>query len=380
MTKKPKLSSGQLLLMSVGSALAFPYTFMPILNAPPENQDVWIVLFVSIIYILLIGTPLLILMNVFRGFSANEILETIAGRILGKAAAVIFSLFFIYCFAASLLIAVIYINLFILPDTPIWALLLYFVIPISYSALKGAGTIGRLAFFIVPFVILTVLFFFLLGAKDIDLSLLKPVLADSTFAKINLGGFYTGARYSEILIFFVFSYFLQKKSSINKVFLSAVGVFALTFFFILLPVLTHLGPELARHAWNPYFVYTRHVEGYDFIERVQAINTLAWFPVILLKLTIYNFMASYLLSNAAKAKSHRGCVVPISVFGALTCLIPILNKSGTVELLRSDQIFPFVVLPATFVLPLLLVIAYLLRRKKIKKIIEEKKRISSLEA
>jgi len=362
--------------MSVGSAIAFPYTFMPILNAPPANQDTWIVLFVSIIYILLISTPLLILINVFRGFNVNEVLETIAGRILGKAAAVIFSLFFLFCFVACLLMAVIYINLFILPDTPLWALLLYCAIPISYASLKGAGTIGRLAFFIVPFVILTVLFFFLLGVKDIDLGMLRPVLADSTFLEVNIGGFYTGARYSEILIFFVFSYFLQKKARVNKLFLTAIGVFALSFFFILLPILTHLGAELARHAWNPYFIYTRHVEGYDFIERVQAINTLAWFPVILLKLIIYNYMASYMLSNAANAKSHRGCVIPISVFGSLACLIPLLNKSSTVELLRSDQVFPFVVIPVTFVLPLLLLIAYFFRRKKINKIIEKRKHIA----
>lgn len=380
MTKKPLLTSGQLLLMSVGSALAFPYTFMPILNAPPANQDAWIVLFVSIIYILLISIPLLILMNLFKGFNVNEILETIAGRILGKAAAVLFSLFFLFCFVACLLMAVIYINVFILPDTPLWALLLYCVIPISYASLKGAGTIGRLAFFIVPFVILTVLFFFLLGAKDIDLSLLRPVLADSTFLEVNMGGFYTGARYSEILIFFVFSYFLHKKTSINKVFLSSIGVFTASFFFILLPVLTHLGSELARHAWNPYYVYTRHVEGYDFIERVQAINTLAWFPGILLKLIIYNYMASYMLSNAANSKSHRGCVIPISVLGTLACLIPVLSKSSTLELLRSDQVFPFVVIPVTFVLPLLLLIAYLLRRKKIIKIIEKKKHIADSQA
>lgn len=374
MLKKPSLTSSQLLFMSVGSALGFPYTFLPILNAPPANQDVWISLFLAVIYILLISVPLLILMNAFRGFSVNEILETIAGRIFGKAAALLFSLFFVFCFSACMLMAAMYINLFILPDTPLWAILLFSVVPVSYASLKGAGTIGRLAFFIVPFIILTILFFFLMGARDMDLNLLRPVLSDSTFWQINTGAFYTGARYSEVLIFFVFSYFLHGKAKINKTYISNLVIFGLSFFLILLPVLTHLGSGLARHSWNPYFVYTRHVEGYDFIERVQAINTLAWFPAILLKLMIYNYMASYIISNAARAKSHRGCVIPVSVFGVIVCLIPVLRKSSTLEYLRSDRIFPFIVIPTTLILPLLLLTVYLIRRKKLKSVIEEKRK------
>ena len=66
MTKKPAIGAAQLLFMSVGSALVFPYTFMPILTAPPANQDAWIVMFMAIAYIFIINAPLLFLMNKFR--------------------------------------------------------------------------------------------------------------------------------------------------------------------------------------------------------------------------------------------------------------------------------------------------------------------------
>ncbi len=46
--KKASITSVQLVLMSVGSALIFPYTFMPILRTPPANQDAWIVLLLMI--------------------------------------------------------------------------------------------------------------------------------------------------------------------------------------------------------------------------------------------------------------------------------------------------------------------------------------------
>ena len=50
-----------------------------------------------------------------------------------------------------------------------------------------------------------------------------------------------------------------------------------------------------------------------------------------------------------------------------------MNKSSTAELLRSDQVFPFVTLPVIFVLPLILLIVYLIRKKKIDQVINQKK-------
>ncbi len=374
MTKKPVISSAQLLYMSVGSALVFPYTFMPILSAPPANQDAWIVLIMAAVYIFAFSLPLLFLMNKFRGMNTNEMTEITLGKYFGKVAAVIFALFFIYCFTACMLITAVFINLYIFPETPTWALLLYMVVPVSYASYKGAGTIGRMAIFIVPFVILTIIIFFVIGLGAMDLGELQPVLADSTFIELNEGAFLTGARYSEVLIFLVFSFWLKQKSSINKTFTAAICVYAVCFFLILLPTLTVLGVELGKHVWDPYFVYTRQIKAYDFIERVQSLNILSWFPATLLKLMMYSFMGSYLLSGVVKAKSHKGFVIPISILGYSLCLIPVINKVSTIEFLRSDRVFPFVVLPVTLVLPVILVIVFFIRRKRIKAILDQKKK------
>jgi hypothetical protein len=43
-----------------------------------------------------------------------------------------------------------------------------------------------------------------------------------------------------------------------------------------------------------------------------------------------------------------------------------MDTSSTIELLRSDRIFPFVTLPVIFGLPLIILIVYFIRKKKIK--------------
>ena len=349
---KAVITPVQLIMMAVGSALMFPYTVMPILNTPPQNQDVWIVLLIAIVYVAIFSVPSLIIINKFRGFSLNEMAEMIMGKVLGKVVLLLFSIVFIICFCNCMLIAVIFASISVFPETPSWAFLVFMLGPISYASYKGAGTVARLATFIIPFVMFTVIVFFLMGINLMELRVLLPIFQDSSLIDLNKGAFFTAARFTEILIFLVFSFFLGQKVSINKIYTKALIIFAVFYLLILLPTILVLGIDKAQNAFNPYFIFTRQVYGFAFIERVQALNLLAWFPGALMKLIIYSFMASYLLSGVFKTNNHKGFVIPISIFGFIYCLIPWVNKSDIILLLVSDKVFPWMILPFSFGVPL----------------------------
>ncbi|MGI6169268.1 MAG: GerAB/ArcD/ProY family transporter [Christensenellales bacterium] len=373
MQKKPVLTATQLTLMSVGSAMVFPYTFMPILNAPPANQDVWIVLLLTFAYILLLNLPLLFLMHKFRGINVCEATELMMGKVFGKVVLAPVVLFCLFCHIACMLITGIFISIYIFPNTPIWALLIFMVVPVSYAVFKGAGTIGRLSTFIVPFALFSVVLFFVFSIPEMDFNEFQPILVESTFLQINFGAFLTAARYSEILIFWVFSYYLMQKSSIKKPYAATLLIFAFSFFLILIPTVTVLGLEYAQHAWNPYYTFTRQIEVLAFLERMQAINLMAWFPCALLKLALYNYMTCHILSGIFRTKSYKSLIIPVSAVSYIVCLLPFMNKASTIEQLRSDQVFPFFILPTIFVIPLILLIVYLIRKKRVNRLLSQRK-------
>jgi hypothetical protein len=89
-------------------------------------------------------------------------------------------------------------------------------------------------------------------------------------------------------------------------------------------------------------------------------------------------MASYALSGVFKAKSHKSFVPLITGLSFTICMIPMMQKSSVIMLLASDEVFPFIILPFTFVLPLLMLIVYLIRRKKINGVLKQKKAGASL--
>lgn len=373
--KKAQITSTQLMLMAVGSALVFPYTFMPIHDVPPANQDVWIVLLLSFVYILILNAPLLFLINKCRGLTLNQMADAIMGRYAGKIVIIPFILFFVFCYTACMLITAEFSNIYFQTATPIWAFMVLMAVGAGYAAYKGAGAIGRLSTFFVTYALVSVVAFVLMGIDKMDMNELFPILGDSSFWDLNLGAFLTAARYSEILIFFVFSQYLRPPYSVNKTYVKALALFGIGYLMILIPTITVLGVDYAKLSWNPYYTFSRQVSAFGFLERVQTLNILAWFPMAIFKLSMYLFMASHTLSNLFKAKTHKKFVIPVAVAGLLTMFVPFLYKSSTLRILRSDQVFPYVVIPVIFLIPCLMVIVYLVRRKKAGPVIKRMQQI-----
>lgn len=377
MTNKPKVRAIELIFLAVGSAIMFPYTFLPILSTYPKNHDVWVVFLVSIIFILILNAPLLYITNKFRGLTISQVFDAISGKIIGKIAALFYILLFFMCGISCMMLALQFLNTSLMVKTPLWALLIITLIPVTYASMKGAGVIARIAVIIVPVILITIIFFGIMGIEFMEISSIMPILSDTFFLDIIKGSFLTALRFSEISIIFVFSYFLKNSVSINKIYFKSLLVFGIFFMLILFPVLLTFGYEMASISFNPYFLYTRQVQVFNIIEKVQSINTLAWFPGILLKLAIYNFMAAFTLGQIFKKVKVPTFSLCISILTFIICIIPNIDNTMFFDFVLSDRFFPYAILFVVTVIPLLLTIVYGINKKrtdqKVAKLLEEAK-------
>lgn len=365
MEKKFSFSPAQLVMLVICTRIMFPYTFMPVVNIPPRNQDAWIIAIVSMVYTFLFSAPVFYLINRFRDSDCGEILETILGKAAGKAFLILYSLFFFFCSTACLVLGDVFISTYLIPETPSWYLLLFALVPALYLSLKGAGSIARLASFAVPYILLTIILFLLLSIDQLDISILRPMFADSGFWSLNWGGILTTGYYSEVLIFLVLFPFLNPKESLNKTLAGSVLLYTAALLVMVIPTLTLLGLDIARHSWNPYFVFTRQVKAFAFIQRVESLNVIAWFIGFLVKIALYNFMASYTLSRVFAAKSHKAFAWPLFLAAYIVALLPFFNRTSVIDALRSHRVFTPIIYFYILVLPGAAIIVYRLRRKKV---------------
>lgn len=357
MKKTPIITSPQLICILVGCQVIFPVIYKD------SNQDLWIQLILSYLYILLFSLPILFIINKFRGLDIEKILDILMGKFFSKILRIIFVLLFSYYLVIIISNLSLSFRLFLLQDTPSWAILFCGCVPICYASYKGAGIIGRLAICIIPLILLDYIFHLFFGIGKIQLSNLQPILADSTFMQLNLGALLKGASYIDILILLIFSFYLNRNSSINKTFSTSLLINITTLTFIIISSLTVLGSELSKHVFEPYYLFLRQLSAYDFIERIESINILLYLPTILLTCTTYNYAACYTLSGLFKKYSHKIFVVPLSIAVIIICLLPIMQKSSTILIIGSS--IAFIIFPVIFVIPLIMLIIYFFRRKKI---------------
>ncbi|NLL56334.1 MAG: endospore germination permease [Clostridiales bacterium] len=368
MTKvKPFIKPLELITLVLGSALMFPYTFLPILRSYPKNSDVWVVFIVGMMLTAIINLPILFLVKKFRGLNINQIFEAISGKVIGKIFLVMYIMFFLMCFFTCMMISMQFINVSIMKKTPMWALALTALIPATYAASKGPGVVARISVFITPVMVLTILIFAINGSEFYKVDHLLPILADSYFIEILKGAFIVAVRFSEVTILFVFSYFLKQNTSAIKSYFVVLILLTISFLLILLPVLLTFGYTLASRAFNPYFLFARQVLLFDMIEKVQSLNTMIWFPGITLKLAIYNSMAAFVISNFSKKIKAPIVSIVIGVVAFVVSFIPILDKNLVIEKLLSDTVMPYFLFALIVVIPLVLVIVYLITKKKVDK-------------
>lgn len=365
MTTRSFIKPLELLMLTLGSAIMFPYTFLPILTTYPNNRDVWIAAIIAVFLIIIFNLPLLYFVKKFRGLTLNQVFESISGKIFGKFFAILYVLFFIMCFFACMLLSTQFVHSSLMIKTPMWALVLLALVPATYAAIKGPGVVARISVFIVPPIFITVILFALTGAEFFDINVLKPILADSYFLDIIKGAAFTALRYSEIMIIFIFSYFLKQGASPIKVYFLNILLFGIFFLMILLPVLLTFGYTIASRSFNPYHLYARQVQLFDMIEKVQSLNTIVWFPGSLLKLSIYNCMASFILSEMFTKVKASIFSIALSILVFILSLIPAFDTTMFIGDLMSDQVMPLIILSLVVVIPIILLIIYFLTKKKV---------------
>lgn len=356
------LTGRQLVFLFVGSKLFLDYTHLPLINTPPENQDVWITEILSIVFSVIFVIPILLLITNFKGKSFSEMVCTILGNKLGKAVGIIYAVFMTFGNFICILMILIFMNAYVFAETPPWAILIFTLLPALYSSYKGILSIGRTAVLFAGYAMVTILLFSLCGYPEMDYRLILPVLSDSTSWQILSGAFFLAARYSEIVLFMFLAVYFSPDLKVVKTAVLSIILGAVFTLLMALPTLTVLGNFISQHVWNPYYLYCRQIHIYDFIQRADSLSFIAWYILAIFKLSIYNFIAAKLLSDVFGTKSHKPFTFILITVLSVVCLLPMFNCSTFITQMRSYNVITWFVFPFIFILPLIILIVYLIRK------------------
>jgi spore germination protein KB len=317
MLENVKITPKQLILLVVISRLVITITFFPALDGPPENQDVWLSVLLTIPAHLLLSVPIYLLWKRFPNQSFIEYSQTILGK-AGKLVGLLYVLFFFHTLGMFLYQWSAFLTTAIMPETPVLFMLI-FVLPFcAYAVLKGIEVISRLSEFFAPLVFGALIIFFLLLTKNMDLKVFTPFM-EKGFMSILVGAFVISSRTSEILVLaMLLPYLKAKKGKVKSVFISIYSIVAFFWIIATITVLATLGLDLTRILQFPYFDALRLINVGDFIERIESIHLAVWILSGFLRISLYYYVIVMVLSQVFGLKSYKPLVI-----STLTILLPV---------------------------------------------------------
>lgn len=364
MSERNKIYYNQALLLLINFRIIMGLSNLPILRVPPSNQDAWIVLLLSIPYVIILSFPLLFLSNKFSDLSLIEIIEKLMGKIFGKILGAFYILVFLYYLTmfSSNFVEILDYSLF--RETPTWATASLLLITCVYIGYKGLRNLARFGEFVIPIMIITMFIFVILGLRNYQFDYLFPILSDSTISQINKGAIIIGLRFVDILIATMLTPYLANKKELNKIYIRSTLFSLLIILIIVITIQCTLGTEFAKRINFPFLTYTRLINFEQTIQGFESIYIVSWIIGNIIRTSGYLFITSVSLEQFMGIRNDR-FIIPIAILIFIAVQLikdrrPVLGVNEP-----FSQITLIISVISIILIPIVLLIVYFFRKNKL---------------
>jgi spore germination protein KB len=263
--------------------------------------------------------------------------ELLLGRIVGKIVGLLYIWLFLHVSADAVRVCGEYFTTAPMPETPLLVFLLTIVLVTAYAAYNGLEVVARMSEIIMPLILLAVLIIGFLVFKEIEFKNLKPVLEDGILPVFH-GAVTSASRGIEPLLLAMLSPYLNDKKRKTVSYVIALSVFTIILTIIDIQILTSLGANQAKVFTFPYINLMRRINFADIIERIELIYIGIWLLGVILKVSLYFYLAALGSAQLFNLKSYKPIVLPVGV------IIVLLSVFLYRNLVQMSEFFSYKIL------------------------------------
>ncbi len=295
-----------------------------------SNQDVWITELVSLFYIPILCAPLLFLSKQFANLTITEYLPIITGKLVGKILGTLYVVFFLFIATIDLSLFDNILKPINFPETPDYAIIFLALLSCAYGAYKGLECIARSAQIFTPQILAIVVLYALLQIQDMDFNVFLPIFADSTFFEINSLAFTNAATINEIILFAMLVPSINKKRNMNMLFYWTAIIITAFSLIIIVSTLAGLGLDVPKRTFDPYYLFIKQINVYDFITRIEFLIVAAWNIGMFLKISLMIYLATISFAQVWGVKKRKVLIIPTIILIFIMELKTDILKSAVV--------------------------------------------------
>ncbi len=363
MLKKVNIDGRQLMILVTLYTIGDSILLLPSIVTASAKQDAWIATLLGVA----IGPFIMVILyesirKYYPELTLIEYSEKILGKYLGKFVSILFLLFFFVTSATYLREIGDFVTTAFLPNTPIEAIFLLFLLVIVMSARLGIETIARSAeiYFPIVFILLAILVLLLL--PSIEFNNLQPMLEEGVRPIIKASIPVFVLPFMEPVAILMILPFVSDKAVIKKqLFKGTFLAGAVILISVLLTILV-MGADLTERHLYPTFELAKNIAITD-VMRIEALLAFIWIITIFFRLSIFFYVTSLGLAQLLDLKDYRHLLFPI---GMILFVFTITMAQNIVEYNQMiGDIWPFYAMTFGFLFPFIMLIVIKLRTKRV---------------
>ncbi|QGT98729.1 hypothetical protein SYNTR_0136 [Candidatus Syntrophocurvum alkaliphilum] len=356
------ITSKQLIFIIIGCMVTTVNYNLPQVTSTEVGQDAWIPVIIGGLVPLF---SIFMIERLHRNFPTQSFVQMtflIFGKWLGNVIILSFILYIICLQAIVLRICSEITTTFILPQTPIWALSLLFIIVSGYVAIKGAKVVGRMNEFLFYLSLIALIMIILPVFEHSNLTNLLPV-AEADISDLVLAARVTLYSYFGVEILFLIYSMVTRKDEVLKAAFTGITITISFYIIVVLACLLVFGAETMQALIWPVMILLK-VINIPVFERLELFFLVICMSVGIRAIFNFGFAASFSIADLLnKIKLYPYIIVGYCLFVYIGAQIP----ENIIEILNWAYYGGYLFLFFGIGYPILYHVVYGIRKEKVMK-------------
>jgi spore germination protein KB len=346
------------ILFTLGSTLVIG-------TAGEAKKDMWIAILLGMALASLMVFIYCKILNSFKGMDIFDINKLLFGSLIGNIINIMYILF--ACFLGSLVLNNFteFIAAVGLPDTPKPVAILPIVILIIWGVKCGIETLGRWAEFFVVLMLIMISMPTILSVPQMEINRLLPLLQEGMKPVIKGAIAAFSFPFAEAVVFLMVLSSLKNKKSTYKTYFWGLWIAGLVLIVISTRNVLIVGPELLSRNFFPSYIAIARINIGDVVQRIETLNTVAFFIAGFIKTSICLVAASNGLAKLFKFENCDTLVTPIALTMMAASFKVYENIIETAT--WAKEVYPYYAAIFQVVLPIIIFIGIKVKGKETSK-------------
>lgn len=319
----------------------------------------WLMMLYLAVISILIFALLAYLMRHFKQKDILDICTDTFGRVVGVIYGLTLVAGFVFQSASILRQVCDRFKIIAYENSPLWYIILFFMIAAVLACYGGLDVIIRAAKIIMPFVFISIFVLIVGNFEWVELHNLQPILGNGA-KSILWDSLPSLSLFSPILTLLLLPPYMKDHGKLTK-----SGIWILVGGGVLYGVLTALllmkfPYPTSQELLMPFYVLSGLVTFGDRIARVEVLFLLTWVLGIMLYLSTLMVLAVHTLQKVFRLKSRKPIIIPIGVLVFALAFFP--QATSSMKFIEQNVLEQYGTIPL-FLLPLLILVVANFKRK-----------------